>query len=818
MKLYALTAALVITAVSGSSSLQAMPQPTKNPRVAQASAPAVTPEMYRTMVEDFCGSCHNDIDEAGNVSFDAEDLATLAPHADVWEKAVRKLRAGMMPPPGRKRPQDPAALDAFATWLEQGLDREAAQNPDPGRIALHRLNRVEYGNAIEDLLAIRVDATSLLPKDDEADGFDNQAMSLRVSPSFLDQYISAARFVSTRALGTSAEKTQSAFYRPNRGTDQYRRVEGLPPGTRGGLVVEHLFPSDGEYKFNFSGMAGAFYVRGMEYQHTVLLLIDGVKVWEGAIGGEEDMKAIDQKQAAAVTAINARFQNISVPVKAGPHRVGVTFVQRSYAESDELLHSFRPSAGEDRLARVGGVEIVGPFNPSGQPLTPSRARILVCTPPQGASEAEELACARNILSTLARRAYRRPVTDADLANPLAFYTEARRNGDFVSSIQNGMMPILASPKFLFRAESVPAGVAPGANYHVSDLDLASRLSFFLWARQPDDELLQWAATGKLQDPAVLNQQVQRLLADGRARTLVTNFAYQWLKLRGLDDVEPDGVQFPNFDPSLREAFRREIEMFVESVIREDRSVLELMTGDYTFVNERLALHYGIPTVRGEAFQRVTLTDPNRWGVLGKGAVLMATSYGNRTAPVIRGAFILENILGTPPASPPPNVEGFPENKVGQKGQTIRAILEEHRANRTCNACHGVIDPLGFALENFDAIGAWRDKDRFAGSDVDGTGVLVDGSKVKTPRDLVVALTRRPEQFAQTFTEKLMTYAMGRRIEASDMPAVRKIVREAARDNYRFSAIVNGIVRSTPFQMRRAAPDTESQQLTQQRTQ
>lgn len=807
---YAPAAAFLVVAAgaTGSDRLQATQSQATLPQPAMAMSRDAGPAAaHRTLLDQYCVGCHNQKSKTAGVTFDVLDLARLSDHAEVWEKTVRKLRAGMMPPPGRKRPDQPA-INAFATWLERSLDREAAEHPDPGRIALHRLNRTEYANAINELLGVRVDASALLPKDDEADGFDNMATSLRVSPSFLDQYISAARFVSVRALGNPQSKPGSAMYRPARGTDQYRRVEGLPPGTRGGLLVEHLFPADGEYKFNLGGLAGAFYVRGMEYQHTLVLTIDGVKIFEGTIGGEEDMKAIDQKQAPAVAAINGRFQNIAATLKAGPHKVGVTFVARGYAESDELLHSFRPGAGEDRIARIGGVEIVGPFNPTGITETPSRQRIFVCRPAAPGGEGEEVACATKILSALARRAYRRPVTDEDLAAPLAFFKDGREGADFEAGIQNGMMPILASPKFLFRAERVPDNAAPGSVYRVADLDLASRLSFFLTGRMPDDQLLDIATAGTLQKPGVLDQQVRRLLADPRARTLVSNFAFQWLRLRSIDDIDPDGVQFPSFDASLREAFKREVELFVESVIREDRSVMDLLTASDTFVNERLALHYGIPNVRGEAFQRVTLANPDRRGVLGKGAVLMATSYGNRTAPVIRGAWILENILGTPPASPPPDVEGFPENKVGEKARSVREIMEQHRANPSCNSCHRVMDPLGFALENFDAIGAWRTKDRFAGTPVDASGELVDGTKVAGPADLIQALTKRPEQFVQTFTEKLMTYAMGRRVEAHDMPAVRQIVRDAARESYRFSSIVTGIVRSAPFQMRKNASETE----------
>jgi mono/diheme cytochrome c family protein len=763
-----------------------------------ASSSATSVSSQRALIDGYCVGCHNQRTKTAGIMFDTMDLARLSDDAEVWEKAVRKLRGGMMPPPGARRP-DRANVEAFVSWLETSLDEAAAVHPNPGRVALHRLNRAEYANAIEDLFGLRIDAGALLPKDDEADGFDNVASVLTVSPSFLDQYISAARVVSNRALGNPAARATSATYRPARGTDQAVRVEGLPLGTRGGLLIEHLFPADGDYKLNISGLAAAGYVRGMEYQHTLVVTIDGVKTFQAQIGGDEDLKAIDQQQASAVAAINTRFQNIPVSVTAGPHKVGVTFVARTYAESDEVLHSFRPGVGEDRIPKVASLEIVGPFSTAGVSNTPSRQRIFVCRP---GSSAEELPCATRILSTIARRAFRRPVTDADLAAPLDFYRAARKTGDFDAGIREALSAILASPKFLYRAERSPADALPGTAHRISNLELASRLSFFLLGRMPDDALLADAEKGTLSSPKVLETHVRRLLADPRARSLVTNFSFQWLKMRGLDDIDPDAVIFPNFDDGLREAFRREMELFVESILREDRSVLDLMTADHTFVNERLARHYGIPNIRGERFRRVTLTDSNRSGLLGKGGVLMTTSYANRTAPVLRGAWILENILGTPPAAPPPDVEGFKENKEGEKALSVREIMEQHRSNPSCNACHGIMDPLGFALENFDAIGEWRWQDRWAGTPIDASGQLSDGTAVSGPQDLRKALMRRPEQFVQTMTEKLMTYALGRSVEYFDMPAIRRIVRDAARDNYRFSSIVMGIVKSPPFQMRK----------------
>jgi len=788
----------LIVAVSTTASSRATAAAAQAP-AAQSSAP-IAP---RALLDTYCVTCHNQRTKTAGLMFDTMDLAKLPEHGDVWEKTVRKLRGGMMPPPGVRRP-DQASVDSMVSWLERSLDEAAAAHPNPGRVALHRLNRAEYAAAIEDLLGIKIDPAALLPKDDEAEGFDNVASVLTVSPSFLDQYISAARVVSARAVGNPAARPGSQTYRPTRGSDQSLRVDGLPLGTRGGLLVEHLFPADGDYKFNIPNMAIAGYVRGMEYKHTLIVTIDGVKVFQNTIGGEDDIKAIDQQQAPAVAAINSRFLDIPVKVTAGPHKVGVTFVARTYAEPDEVLHSFRPSAGEDRIPRIGSLEIQGPFNPTGVSQTPSRARVFVCQPK---SASDELPCAKTILSALARKAYRRPITNADLDAPIQFYSAARALGDFDTAIRDALPTILASPKFLYRAERSPAGLAPGSIHAIGDVELASRLSFFLIGRAPDDELLTVAERGTLTTPTVLEAQVRRLLADPRSESLVTSFAFQWLKMRALEEIDPDPIIFPNFDDSLRAAFRREMELFVDSILREDRPVLELLTANHTFVNERLALHYGIPDVRGDRFRRVTLTDANRWGLLGKGAVLLTTSYANRTAPVLRGAWILENLLGTPPSPPPPDVEAFQENKDGEKQRSVREIMEQHRAKPSCNACHGVMDPLGFSLENFDAIGEWRAEDRYAGTAIDASGKLVDGTAVNSPADLRVALTRRPEQFVQTLTERLMTYALGRTVDYYDMPAVRKIVREAARDQYRFSSIVMGIVRSDAFRMR-MVPEAE----------
>ena len=778
-----------------STTLSGVPQSTPANPTAATAAPS------RALIDSYCITCHNQRAKTADLALDTLNPADVSSHADVWEEVVRKLRGGLMPPAGVRRPPQ-AEIDAFVRSLEAALDRAALTNPNPGRVALHRLNRAEYANAIEDLLGVRVDAAALLPKDDEADGFDNVASVLTVSPSFLEQYISAARVVTNMALGNRAQRAVSMTYRPMRGTDQTQRVDGLPLGTRGGLIADHLFPADGDYKININGLAGAGYVRGMEYAHTLVVLLDGVKVFQGRIGGEEDIKAIDQQQAAAVAAINGRFQGIPLKVTAGPHKLAVTFIARTFAESDDVLGSFKPGALEDRVVRVGSVEILGPFNPAGLSDTPARQRVFVCQP---AAPRDEQGCASKIFSNLAYRAFRRPVTQQDLEAPLAFYHAARKsNADFESAIREALPAILASPKFLFRTERTPASVRAGVVHRLTDLELASRLSYFLTGRGPDPQLLGAAEKNTLNQPKALEAQVRRLLSDPDARSLVSNFAFQWLKLRALDDVDPDAILFPNFDDSLREAFKREIELFVESVFTDDRSVLDLLNADYTFVNERLALHYGIPNVRGSRFRRVALADQNRFGLLGKGGVLTVTSYANRTAPVLRGAWILESLMGTPPAAPPPDVEGFPENRDGEKARSVREIMEAHRAKPSCASCHGIMDPLGFALENFDAIGEWRSADRWAGTPIDAAGKLVDGTAVGGPVDLRNALMRRPDQFVQTLTEKLMTYGLGRSVEYYDMPAVRQIVRDAARDNYRFSSIVMGIVKSAPFQMRKSA--------------
>jgi hypothetical protein len=744
---------------------------------------------------------------------DTLDLADLAGKGEIWEEVVRKLRAGMMPPPTAPQPEA-NAIDSLITWLETGLDEAGEGRPEAGHVALHRLNRTEYVNATLEILGVSVDATSILPVDDISDGFDNIANVLKVSPSFLDQYISAALVVTTQAIGEANPGLSDTTLGPEQGTDQNAYVPGLPLGTRGGFVVDHVFPANGEYEFTIPNMAGAGYVRGMEYEHRVIMTLDGQKVFESTVGGEDDLRYIDQIQAPAVADIRSRFEKIRLAVDAGPHKIGVAFVARSQAESDEILHSFVPGRGVERVPGVRTVDVRGPFDPTGVGATPSRDKVFICYPTTNSSEDEQAACATEIFSNIARQAFRRNVDERDILAPMAFYRDSAAQGGFEAGIKSGLMAVLSSPKFLYRAEAAPDGLAVGTLYPVSDLELASRLSFFLWSQNPDSELIDLAVEGRLRDPEVLEQQVRRLLADPRSNALVKNFAFQWLNVRGIEDIDPDPVIFPNFDPNLQTAFLTEIEMFIESIVDEDRSVVDLLTADHTFLNERLALHYGVPDVRGNQFRRVTLEDPNRWGLLGKGGVLMVTSYPNRTAPVIRGAWILERLLGTPPATPPPDVEAFPETVEGEQALTVRERLVAHRANPTCNACHGVMDPLGFALENFDAIGGWREDDRWAGTPIDASGRLVDGTPVDSPADLRQALTADPEQFVQTITEKLLMYGLGRRVEYFDMPVVRQIVRDAAREDNRLSSIVLGIVTSTPFQMKQVTGiDSEAEVAT-----
>jgi Protein of unknown function (DUF1592)/Protein of unknown function (DUF1588)/Protein of unknown function (DUF1587)/Protein of unknown function (DUF1585)/Protein of unknown function (DUF1595) len=750
-----------------------------------------TGDQHWLLLNTYCAKCHNATDWTGGVAFDTMQPQGIPQDAKVWEAAVSKLRGRMMPPPGEKQP-DQASIDGFVSWMQGNLDRAAAAHPDAGYVSLHRLNRVEYARAVKDLLAVEVDPAALLPQDTKSDGFDNVASVLKVSPTFLDQYISAARTVAALAVGSAHAAQAIVNYRAGP-HDQIFHIEGLPLGTRGGMSVVHNFPADGTYTFNLNVGTGLGYIGDLAQEHKVVFLVDGRQVLERTIGGPQDFKDADQKQQEATKAFAARFRGIRLPLTAGPHQLVLTFVQRAQSESDDWLASFNPMGGMGGLPRIGGLEINGPVDVTGLSETPSRAKVFSCHPKQ---ESEEAGCAHRILSTLAQDAYRRPVTDADLAAPLRFFEVGRQGKDFDAGIQNAIVSILASPKFLYRVE---ADREPNAAYHLSDLELASRLSFFLWSQGPDPELLDTAVANKLHEPAVLNGEVRRMLADPRANALITNFAFNWLQVDSMDKIQADPNVFPYFDEDLRIAFRKEMELFVGSVLLKDRPVTDLLGANWTYLNERLALHYGIRSVRGSDFRRVELTDSHRFGLLGKGAILMGTSYANRTAPVLRGAWVLEVITGTPPHAPPPAIPALKENVPGAQPLTIRQRMEMHRSQPSCNACHGIMDPIGMSLENFDAMGKWQNKDAETGTVIDAGGRMADGLAVNGPDDLRRALVAHGDQFTQTLTVNLMTYALGRTVEYFDMPQVRQIVRSAEGKGDRFTDIVLGIVASPEFQ-------------------
>ena len=765
----------------------------------------------------YCTDCHNDAEFAGGLTLDGVTPAEVAAHPETWEHVVRRLRGKVMPPPGAEHP-DAAQVDEFVAALEAALDAAPeSRGANPGNVAWHRLNRVEYETAVKELLGVSFDASQLLPPDMTSDGFDNVAEVLRVSPTYLDQYIAAAREISIKAVGNPASQPGRAQYRANN-WNHSAHVDGLPLGTRDGLLVEHYFPSDGEYVFdlNVSSEPGAelrAYPQGwLEYRHQAILTIDDRQVFEGELGGEEDLRAVDRFQISAVEDIKSRFHNVRAFVKAGYHQVGATFLARSYAESDFALQRFVPGEGVPDVPQMLGVTIVGPYEAAGiSESTRSRERIFTCYPN---SEEQELPCAEQILSDLARLAFRRPVTEQDLGTLLDFYHSGRASGGFERGIQKSLLAILASTKFLYRGErgGPPEGLEPGATYAVSDLELASRLAFFLWSEGPDDELLDLAEDKQLGDPEVFEAQIRRMFADPRSETLVTNFAFQWLSVRMLETALPDVVLFPNFDPQLRDAFEREMELFLDSILRsENRSVVELLTAPYTFVDERLARHYRVSGVRGDRFRRVELEDPQRWGLLGKGSILLTTSYPDRTSPVLRGAWVMEHLLGTPPTPPPAGVETNLTQVATDQPRSVRERLELHRTVTSCNHCHGVIDPLGQALENYNAIGEWRLRERDTGVPIDSAGELAGGGgSVSSPSDLREALSVEPEQFVQTVTQNLLTYALGRRVEYYDMPTVRAIVRESAQHDYSFASIVMGVAKSAAFRMRRV-PDSDTQE-------
>jgi mono/diheme cytochrome c family protein len=789
-------------------------------RPAVARQPAAEPASasHRAVLEKYCFTCHNARLHTADLVLDVLDDTKPSEHPEVWEKVIRKLRTQTMPPGGRPRPDD-ATYDELATWLETNIDRAAAANPDPGRTeAFHRLNRAEYQNAVRDLLDIDVNVAALLPADNTYEnGFDNNAAALSITPSQIERYLSAAGRIGRLAVGIAPRGPGVETYRvPLNLLQDDRMSEDLPFGSRGGVAIHHYFPTDGEYSLKIVLQKSYNdYVRGMGTRQTIDVRVDGAIVKKFPIGGEAKGKAPpasfagniygDPEWERYVLTADAGL-DVRFPAKAGPRVVSVSF-ERAGFEPEGIVQpqqsGFELAADEryDGHAAIDTVAIGGPYSSSGPGDTPSRRRIFVCQPTDASRED---ACAAKILANLARRAYRRPSTPADVDTLMAFYNKGRAAaGDFNAGVELALERLLIDPDFLTRVERDPAGVADGAVYHLTEIELASRLSFFLWNSIPDDELLGAAARGELQKAATLDRQVRRMLADPRSRVLVTNFASQWLNLRNLDGALPDPDRYPNFDENLRDALQQETELFVESTIREGRSVVDLVGADYTFVNERLAKHYGIPNIYGNRFQRVTFPPgAQRGGLLGQGSILTLSSYPTRTSPVLRGKWVLQNIFGTIPPEPPPNIPALPEPGEGGRSRSVRALLEAHRKNPSCAACHAAMDPLGFALENFDAVGAWRSTTE-AGEPLDVSGVMPNGQHFEGPAGLRALLLSRREQFVTTLTEKLLAYGLGRALEYYDRPTVRQIVTDAARDDYRWSAIITGIVHSAPFEMRRA---------------
>lgn len=767
------------------------------------------------LIDRYCVSCHNVTDWAGGIALDTVPLDDFVEHAPTWEGVVRKLRGRLMPPPGNTQPSA-QQLASTVSWLEQQLD-QSVPSP-PGRVGLRRLNRAEYASSVRDLLGVHIDAPALLPADDLHHGYDNVADALQVSPMFLDQYLSAARSVALMAVGNPSARALSTIYGApsdmkayadiqgvekrgivGSGTQRFH-IDGLPFGTRGGMVVEHLFPADGEYSLTIGELAAGRLVPNMEFEHTVIALLDNEEFFRSTLGGPLDMKSIDQGQDPAADVINERFKDIRFHAKAGQRRLAVTFVQRSFAESDDRIRTLSPEGGQDRQPLVHAMQIRGPLQAQGVSESASRRKIFKCKP---SDVSQEEACARSIVTALAERAFRRPLTQTDEARLMRFYSMGRQEGDFDAGIRQALTAILASPHFLYRAE---AGSDVGQQAQLlSDLELASRLAFFLWSSLPDDELRNAAVRGELRDPTSMEQHVRRMLRDPRAESLTTRFAFQWLNVAKLDEIVPDPAIFPYASGQLdpRPMLREELRLFIDSVFRSDASVTQLLTADYTFLNQQLAAHYGINNVKGNRFRRVTLNNSARYGLLGKGAVLMLTAYPNRTAPVLRGAWILERLLATPPAPPPPNVEALKENEPGAKALSVRELVAQHSENPSCFSCHGVMDPLGFALENFDAVGQFRERDRVTRELVDASGVLPDGTALTGPDDLRRALVANSEQFVQALTENLLIYALGRALDHRDMPLVRRIVKESAAHDYRLEAIILQIVNSDAFRMREA---------------
>ena len=768
--------------------------------VGAVSAQSSPAPQHKATIDQYCVTCHNQRLKTGGLSLDALDIANVQPHAETWENVVRKLRVGAMPPHGARRP-DQKTTDSLIAWLEGELDRTSPRSP--GRPVLRRLNRAEYANSIRDLLGLDVDVAALLPPDVSAFGFDNVSDAQGSSPALLQAYLAAARKISASAVGDPRIATGSDTYSVRQDLSQDAHLDGLPLGTVGGMRAKHTFPVDGEYEFQVRlYRTNLSAIRGLEDPHNLELTLDEEPILRASIGGEKDLIALQTNPTDTSDALEASRLRVRRTVKAGQRDMVAAFLDATppLFETHRLqrfIRDFSNPFDAEGAPHVQSITVQGPFGAktAGAPPSP---RVFICRPGRGLSED---ACARRILSALATQAYRRPISDAELRDLLNYYSQAKTGGSFQDGVQFGLRRILASPSFVFRPEAEPASIAAGTPYRITDTELATRLSFLFWSSLPDEPLLRAARDGRLKNPEVLALQVKRMLADGRSSALVSNFAGQWLHLRNLKGKVPNSELFPDFDDNLRQAFQREAELFFESVIREDRSVLDLMTADYTFVNERLARHYGIPNVFGSDFRRVSLADQSRRGILGKGAVLLVTSHATTTSPVLRGKWVLENLIGAPPPPPPADLDtALKTDPPGSAPKTMREQMERHRTNPVCANCHQVMDPIGFALENFDLAGAWRTKDT-DGLPLNTADVLTDGTKIDGVVSLRQALVRRPDVFVQTLTEKLMVYALGRGLTSEDMPEVRKVVRGAAQKGYRFSALIQGIVESVPFQMR-----------------
>jgi hypothetical protein len=762
------------------------------------TAPAATPQ---ALANQYCVYCHSDQLKTGGVTLSKFDWAHPGQSAEISEKVIRMVRSGMMPPPGMPRPKQ-EAVKTFVAGLEAGIDGAAAVHPNPGRPALHRLNRTEYANSIRDLLHLTVDVSPLLPSDDMSHGFDNMAEVLTLSPALMDGYIRAAGKISREAVGDPQALALTTTYSIPRVLSQVRHVEGTPIGTRGGMAVVHDFPADGEYTFKlgfYYSPTGPLFGMNQGKGQTIEVAVNGEQV---------ALIEINPSMTLAKDGIKTE----PIKVRAGPQRISASFPQKFDGPIEDEYQMVEQSLvdvsvgvlpGMTTLPHLHELNLTGPLKAAGVSDTPSRRKIFTCRP---VGDEDEISCAKTILGSLARQAFRRPVTPYELESLLGFFQRGRNDGDFETGIRTAIQAMIASPQFVFRFERAPAGVAPGTNYRITDLELASRLSYFLWSSAPDETLVALAAEGRLKDPTVLEKQVRRMLADPKSETLAKNFAGEWLHLQNLKDFSPDLFLYPNFDRTLAQSMRRETELLFDNIVHADRSIIELLTADYTFVDERLAKHYGMPDVLGNRFRKVPVTDPNRYGLLGHGGILTLTSTAIRTSPVQRGKYVMEVLLGTPPPPPLPNVPALPENSELRTGHVAKALsvrerMEQHRSDSVCAGCHKLMDPIGFALENFDALGVWRTKD--SGFPIDTTGEMFDGQKLDGPASLRQALLNHQDSFIGTFTQNLLAYGVGRVPDYWDMPVVRSIEREAARNGNRFSSFVIGIVKSPAFQMRRA---------------